>query len=274
VLAESALHEARERDYFFALAFWMWGLWIGVGAWVLLRKRRWPTIVGTLIPALLLAGNWSAINRAVLPDKRIATVIADGMLREVPPGGMLFTAGDNDSYPLWYRQAVDSVRPDVQVVVTSLLPANWYFRESAWRALQGSADTSLAAVSVARAAVLARGQLERHGAVAVSIAVTSQQRAELGRLARITCWRRVGLLDVGSRRDLCPPRVDVERTVQSAERLRAVLTPAARQSPDGMVNAFQALARCPSLAATAALRGAQDLDSASRRLLDITCNLR
>ena len=273
VLPESALHEARERDYFFALAFWVWGLWIGVGAWVLVRRLRLPSIAGALMPVLLLAGNWTAMNRAVLPDKRIATVIADGMLHDVPPRGMLFTAGDNDSYPLWYRQAVDSMRPDVQVVVTSLLPANWYFRESVWRASRGGADTTLAAVSATRAAALARVQLNGRGVVAVSIAVASEARAELGRLSGITCWRRVGLVDVGSRRAICPPRIDVERSVQSADRLRTVLTATPRQSPDGMVQAFQSMARCPSLATTAALRGAQALDSASRRLLDITCNL-
>ncbi len=274
VLGDGALHEARERDYFFALGFWMWGLWIGIGAGVLTRRMRLPSAASVLLPVLLLMGNWSAINRAVLPDKRIATVIADVMLSEVPPGGLLFTAGDNDSYPLWYRQAVDSVRPDVQVVVTSLLPANWYFRESAWRASVAGVDTVVHQSAIDRAGILAAARLDRRDVVAVSIVVPDAQRTELGRIAGVRCWRRVGLVDVGSRRAVCPPRIDLERVTQSAARLQRVRAPKARESPDGMVRAFQGLAACPSVSATAAMRGVASLDSAARRLLDITCNLR
>jgi Protein of unknown function (DUF2723) len=274
VLPEFALHEARERDYFFALGFFIWGLWMGGGAWRLVRAARLPQTSALLLPGLLLAGNWSAISRAALPDKRMATGIADALLTDVPPRSLLFTAGDNDSYPLWYRQAVDSVRPDVQVVVTSLLPANWYLRESVWRQSRNVADTTLQPSGMVRAAALARVTLEQRGIVAVSILVPSDDRAELGRLAEITCWRRVGLVDLGSRRAVCPPRIDAERVTEAATRLRSLLSPPARESPDGMVRAFQSVARCPALAATAALTGVASLDSAARRLLDITCNLR
>ncbi len=273
VLPDGAVHEARERDYFFALAFWLWGLWIGVGAWTLATRARLPALA-SLVPIAMMAGSWKAIARDAAPDRRMAAGIADELLHDVPRGGMLFTAGDNDSYPLWYRQAIDSVRPDVQVVVTSLLPANWYLRESAWRAGGWPPDTVSSSAALSRAGWLARRQLDRKGAVAISLLLTSAERAELGGIAGVTCWRRSGLIDIGSRGAICPPRIDAERTFESAERLRSLLAPVARTSPDGMVAAFQNVARCPAATMRAAMHDETTPDEATRKLLDITCNLR
>ena len=273
VLPDDALREARERDYFYALAFWCWGLWIGVGAWVLARRTAKPLLVAAVVPMAMLASNWRAIARDALPERRLANGIAAEFLHDVPVGGMLFTAGDNDSYPLWYKQTVDSLRPDVHVVVTSLLPANWYFRESAERAGGFVADTTIAAMPMARAGVLAQQQLDRKGSVAVSILLSSGERTELGRVAMITCWRRFGLIDMGTRTAVCPPRINAERATASASRLAPLLTPAVRQSIDGMAAAFQKIAHCPRAAVATELRGGAPPDSASRALLDITCNL-
>jgi hypothetical protein len=222
----------------------------------------------------MIAGNWRAMERDGLPQRRLAATMAAEFLHDVPAGGMLFTAGDNDSYPLWYRQAVDSLRPDVHVVVTSLLPANWYLRESAARAGGLVADTTIAATPMARAGHLARQQLDRKGYVAVSILVSSADRAELGRLAMINCWRRFGLIDMGTRAPVCPPRVNAERAAESARRMAPLLTPAVRQSIDGMSAAFQQVARCPAASVDFELRGGAPTDSATNALLDITCNLR
>ncbi len=274
ILADSAPREARDREYFFALAFWCWGLWIGAGAWVLARRTRRPMLLAAVAPLLMIAGNWRAMRRDVMPDKQIAATMASEFLTDTPFGALLFTAGDNDSYPLWYRQAVDSVRRDVQVVVTSLLPANWYFREAASRGVHLVADTAIAPVAVLRAGALAQRQLDLRGTIAVSIALPSYFRAELGRLSGVTCWRREGLVDVGTRREVCPPRIDAERNFASAQRMGPLVRARTRSSLDGMVGAFQELARCPELATTVVLQGVASLDSASRRLLDITCNLR
>ena len=278
ILADSVPHEARERDYFFLLAFWLWGLWIGVGAWAVStaparassRARRLVLVV----PLLMLAGNWPALDRRREPDRSIATVMSGVLLEDVPRNGMLFTAGDNDSYPLWYRQGVDSVRPDVQVVVISLLPANWYLKEMVWRSGGLAVDTTVPRTVLARAARFAQLHLDRRGAVAVSAAVESDTRDALARAAGITCWRRIGLVDIGSRSPICPPRVHLERAVRADERLTPVLRRRARQSTDGTVEAFRELARCPGAAARAGLNDGSAADSATRRLLDITCNLR
>ena len=272
-LADGAIREARERDYFFALAFWGWGLWIGIGAWAVVRRLRRPALVAALVPISMVAGSWRAITRNGLPEKRIVTTMADEFLVESPRGAMLFTAGDNDSYPLWYRQAVDSIRPDVQVVVTSLLPANWYLRESLWRSGASESDTLGRTDAIGRAGLLARRQLDLRRPIAASILLPTSERTELGRIAGVTCWRRFGLIDVGSRLALCPPRVDLEHTFESSRRLSPVTAAPARTSTDGMATAFQKIARCSGAAVTSVLNGGGTVDSSRRRLLDLTCNL-
>jgi hypothetical protein len=274
VLPDGALREARERDYFYALGFWCWGLWIGVGAWVLARRTSRPVLLTLFVPCAMIAGNWRAVARDALPERRMVADLATEFLTDVPPRGMLFTAGDNDSYPLWYRQAVDSVRRDVQVVVTSLLPANWYLRESMARASGALPDTLSSSAPMVRAGTLAARQLDRHAPVAVSILLTGDERAAIARIAGITCWRRLGLIDVGTRQQVCPPRIDAQRAAESAERMRSLTGAPVRQSIDGMAAAFQEIARCPAAAVRAALSGGLPPDSAGRRLLDITCNLR
>jgi Protein of unknown function (DUF2723) len=279
ILPETAIHEARERDYFFALAFWVWGLWIGVGALALCRRAVRPararaaTLVACSVPLLMLGGNWSALTRRSMPDSRIASMIGAEFLRNAPRNAMLFTAGDNDSYPLWYQQGVNGLRTDVRVVVTSLLPAEWYRRESERRA-GGLVLPSFPTGALARAGGLAGQILDNRGTVAVSLLIPAAGRAELAQYARIECWRRVGLIDVGSRGSVCPPRIDLERTSESASRLAGILAPPARNSPDGMNLAFQTIAACPRAAVHASLFGVSPTDSGSRRLLDITCNLR
>ena len=275
VLPATALHEARERDYFYALAFWGWGLWLGIGAVALTHRFRARSSLAAVVPLLLVAGNWSAVTRASWPDRLLTTAIAGELLEHVPRNGLLITAGDNDTYPLWYRQAVDMRRTDVQVIVMSLLPANWYLREAARLAGPFRADTSLTRDPLTRAAWLARRKLDAHGAVAVSILVDAAIRANFGRLAGISCWRRAGLVDIGtSAREVCPPRLDAQRSFASAQRLRPYLTDRPRQSPDGMVAAFVDVARCPGAVAAMAMSAAAPADPATRTLLDITCNLR
>jgi hypothetical protein len=136
-------------------------------------------------------------------------------------------------------------------------------------------DTGLVADPLARAVWLAQQKLEVRGGIAVSILVDAATRTERGRRAGITCWRRAGLVDVGTTaREFCPPRLDAERSFASAQRLRPYLSDTPRQSPDGMVQAFVDVARCPGAVASLAMAAGAPTDSATRALLDITCNLR
>jgi hypothetical protein len=133
VLPDSAPHEARERDYFFALGFWAWGALAGYGGLWIARARRWPAPAALAFVAIPLIGNWRVSDRSREPRASAAAVLAASFLDAAPPRAVLFTGGDNDSYPLWYAQQVDGRRPDVTVVTISLLPATWYQAEIARR---------------------------------------------------------------------------------------------------------------------------------------------
>jgi len=143
VLPGGAPREARERDYFFATSFMVWGLWAGFGAIrsarVLahgLRNSIPRTIVGLAGIAVVVspvAMNWSAVNRRAGEDATAARNSARELLERVPRNGILLAAGDNDTYPLWYAQRVEHLRTDATVVTVPLLATAWYRIELARR---------------------------------------------------------------------------------------------------------------------------------------------
>jgi hypothetical protein len=126
--------EVRERDYFFIVSFSVWGLWAGVGlvsvwSWLSDRLAR-----GRLLPAapvLALAGlplvlNYGWADRSY---DHAARDWAYNLLESVEPYGVLFTVGDNDTFPLWYLQEVEGIRRDVTVVVMQYLNTPWYAKQ-------------------------------------------------------------------------------------------------------------------------------------------------
>jgi hypothetical protein len=132
----TAAHEVRERDYFFVVSFIVWGLWAGMGlvgvARSLIRRsaaaRRYAP--GVLAFALLpIALNWGAASRRHGPDARLAADFAYNLLNTVPPYGVLFTYGDNDTFPLWWAQEVAGIRQDVTVICLALANTDWYMRQ-------------------------------------------------------------------------------------------------------------------------------------------------
>jgi hypothetical protein len=134
VLGQSLPHEARERDYFFALAFFIWGAWAGFGAVALLSGRSRSLLpVGLALAALPIALNWRAVNRSSEPASSVPRRVAEALLWSAPPHAVLVTWGDNDAFPLWYSQIVEGARPDVAVVVAPLLGAEWYRSQLARR---------------------------------------------------------------------------------------------------------------------------------------------
>jgi hypothetical protein len=127
VLPASLPHEARERDYFFSLAFFTWGAWAGFGAVLLLAKRSpWLITAGLALAALPIALNWRAVDRTREPEASAPRRVASALLWSAPHRAVLVTWGDNDSFPLWYMQVGEGVRRDVTVVVAPLLGAEWY----------------------------------------------------------------------------------------------------------------------------------------------------
>jgi Protein of unknown function (DUF2723) len=134
------LREVRERDYFFIASFALWGVWVGIGLATLMEwvqdalraaipdtVRRWamatPVLVLGLVP---LYTNHLTASRA---HETLARDFAADLLNSVEPYGILVTAGDNDTFPLWYAQEVESIRPDVTVVNLSLANTDWYVRQ-------------------------------------------------------------------------------------------------------------------------------------------------
>jgi transmembrane protein TMEM260 (protein O-mannosyltransferase) len=131
-IADAGLHEVRERDYFYVGSFLVWGSLAGIGlGWVwhtvagmFEGPRRYrataPVLLVALIPLFL---NWGWASRA---GDYAARDWAYDLLMSVEPYGVLFTNGDNDTFPLWYVQEVEGVRKDVTVIVGEYLRTNWY----------------------------------------------------------------------------------------------------------------------------------------------------
>jgi hypothetical protein len=129
-------HEVRERDYFFVVSFIVWGLWAGMGLAVLARELigragslRSLAPAAFMLAAVPLALNWSAASRRHGPDATLAADFAYDLLNTVPPYGVLFTYGDNDTFPLWWAQEVAGIRQDVTVVCLALANTDWYMRQ-------------------------------------------------------------------------------------------------------------------------------------------------
>src|SRR5690554_3987663 len=129
--------QPRERDYAYAGSFYAFAIWIGLGVagiseW--LSKKLDAKTAGIAAAAIaLLAGpvlmakeGWNDHDRS---QKFLARDIARNYLESCAPNAILFTYGDNDTYPLWYVQEVENIRPDVRVVNLSLLTADWYIRQ-------------------------------------------------------------------------------------------------------------------------------------------------
>jgi hypothetical protein len=129
-------HEVRDRDYFFVVSFVIWGLWAGLGLVALARRllERLPEAApaAALVLGLSLlpfALNFAAATRRQGPDAGLPGDFAFDLLNSVPPYGVLFTYGDNDTFPLWWAQEVEGVRRDVTVVCLALAQTGWYMRQ-------------------------------------------------------------------------------------------------------------------------------------------------
>jgi hypothetical protein len=133
-LPANAKHEARERDYFFALAFICWGLWAGAGAVrSFARLGSGWSLAGIFVAALPFILNEPATNRSARPAATAALDSARRILLPAPERAVVFAYGDNDTYPVWFAQRVENTRRDVTVVTIPLLGAGWYRAELARR---------------------------------------------------------------------------------------------------------------------------------------------
>jgi hypothetical protein len=131
-IPDRTMHEVRERDYFFIVSFGLWGVLAGLGLTALwLRVSSFFSGANRLalgLPVLVVAflplwSNWQWASRA---GDFATRDWAYDLLMSVEPYGIIFTNGDNDTFPLWYVQEVEEIRQDVTVVVGQYLYTAWY----------------------------------------------------------------------------------------------------------------------------------------------------
>jgi len=126
--------EPRERDYAYVGSFYAFAIWIGFGVlaikeWVFKKISAQGAAIGATVialgvgPILMASQNWNDHDRST---KTVARDIAISYLESCAPNAILFTYGDNDTYPLWYAQEVEGIRPDIRLVNLSLFDTDWY----------------------------------------------------------------------------------------------------------------------------------------------------
>ena len=129
--------QPRERDYAYVGSFYAFAIWIGLGyfqvkEWIekFLKGTTGAYVASLLcllaVPVLMASQEWDDHDRS---KKTIAPDLASNYLESCAPNAILFTVGDNDTYPLWYAQEVKGIRPDVRVINTSLLGTDWYINQ-------------------------------------------------------------------------------------------------------------------------------------------------
>ncbi len=131
-------YQPRERDYAYAGSFYAFAIWIGLsilfffnGLKKVLKNQRVSAIAATvagvlLVPAIMAVEGWDAHDRS---GKYAARDFATNYLTSCDENAILFTNGDNDTFPLWYAQEVEGVRTDVRVVNYMLASGDWYIHQ-------------------------------------------------------------------------------------------------------------------------------------------------
>ena len=133
--------QPRERDYFYVGAFFVYSIWIAFGIRGLmdfaeksikklsLQKAVVVAILAfgiVLVPVKMAMANYFTHDRS---GNWVPWDYSYNLLQSCAPNSILFTNGDNDTFPLWYLQDVEGVRRDVRIANLSLLNTNWYIKQ-------------------------------------------------------------------------------------------------------------------------------------------------
>ncbi|MDG2342619.1 MAG: DUF2723 domain-containing protein [Cytophagales bacterium] len=129
--------EPRERDYIYAGSYYAFSIWIGYGSLFifsifsrLITNKNISIALTSLIslssPVILAKENWDDHDRS---DRFMTVDSAKNLLNSCAPNSILFTGGDNDTFPLWYVQEVENFRTDVRVIVLSYFNTDWYIEQ-------------------------------------------------------------------------------------------------------------------------------------------------
>ncbi|MBK8610609.1 MAG: DUF2723 domain-containing protein [Chitinophagaceae bacterium] len=138
-------NQPRERDYAFVGSFYAFAIWIGIGvlyvkemiAGFIKNRMTAGFIAGALcllaVPVLMASQEWDDHDRS---NKKLAIDLATDYLESCAPNAVLITFGDNDTYPLWFAQEVQGVRPDIRVINSSLMGTDWYINQLRYKVNQ------------------------------------------------------------------------------------------------------------------------------------------
>ena len=149
VYLNQAGFQPRERDYAYAGSMYAFAIWIGLGVIKvreLLEKYAFKGkaamanyaaagLCFLTVPVLMGSQEWDDHDRS---KKTLARDIGKDYLESCPPNALLFSFGDNDTYPLWYAQEVEGIRPDVRVMNYSLLGTDWYINQLRYKVNQSA----------------------------------------------------------------------------------------------------------------------------------------
>jgi len=138
VYLNSPPEEPRERDYIYAGSYYAFCFWIGFAVIGLaeafgkvIKNHKVTAIVATVIclsaPVIMAKEGWDDHDRS---GRLFSVDSAKNYLNSCAPNAVLFTGGDNDTFPLWYAQDVENVRTDVRVLVLSYYNTDWYIEQS------------------------------------------------------------------------------------------------------------------------------------------------
>ena len=130
-------YQPRERDYAYAGSFYAFAIWIGLAVPAIyslvekVLKGKMGAILTVLIsivvvPGILATENWDDHDRS---NRYMTRDYAINYLESCAPNAILFTYGDNDTFPLWYVQEVEGVRPDIKIINLSYLGMDWYISQ-------------------------------------------------------------------------------------------------------------------------------------------------
>ncbi|WP_439131725.1 glycosyltransferase family 117 protein [Polaribacter sp.] len=126
--------EPRERDYAVVGSFYIFAIWVGFGVLALYEylkdfgsRKRVAFAVSVIsllaVPTLMAYQNWDDHDRS---NRYTTRLNAQAYLESCDPNAIMFTIGDNDTFPLWYMQEVEGIRTDIKLVNTSLFQTDWY----------------------------------------------------------------------------------------------------------------------------------------------------
>ncbi len=138
--------EPRERDYIYVGSYYVFAMWIGIGTMAIadwLAKKTGSlkkgaiiaTVVSLIVPGIMAKEGWDDHDRS---GRYFSVDSARNFLASCAPNAILFTGGDNDTFPLWYIQEVEGYRTDVRVIVLSYFNTDWYIEQMTRQAYESA----------------------------------------------------------------------------------------------------------------------------------------